>query len=180
MNTHSVGWLAIAVALSLLSCGDATPPPGEGAVSISISPSGLSPANHGCSISQTVLLGNAAPGPASQGGTWVDGEGGHAVSCSVSGDGTFSVSGEISADRAYFRINGTVQAGGTGTAKVSMFVASTGDSLYDATCTISATGDYKVEKGAIWAGVTCSNLKSSDLFQWCAATGTFVFKSCAS
>jgi hypothetical protein len=177
MNTHSVGLLTILVALSLSSCGDATPPPAEGAVSVNISPSSSSPPSYGCSISQAMMLGNAAPGPASQGSTWVDGEGGHSVTCSASGDGTFTFSGEISSGNSRFTISGTVQAGGTGSATVSMFVPS-GDGLYDQNCTVNASGDYKVEKGAIWAGISCTSLKSAS--DWCGANGTFIFKSCSS
>jgi hypothetical protein len=143
------------------------------------------PPNRGCTVLQSMLFGNAAPGPASQGSTWVDGQGGHAVSCSVSGDGTYTFSGDISSSgsNGRFNIYGTVQAGGTGTAQLSVFVTGAlgGISLYDPNCTVTATGEYKVEKGAIWAGLSCSKLQSGDdTYQWCSAIGTFIFKSCSS
>jgi hypothetical protein len=98
----------------------------------------------------------------------------------VRGGGTFSFDGSISGG-ANFSISGSVDAGGTGTARVYFF-DSGGDfgiTMSDNNCTVSATGDYRVEKGAIWASFTCPHMTSNDdTYLWCEAQGTFVFKSC--
>jgi hypothetical protein len=152
--------------------------PAEGAVSLSIVPSAIAPSGRGCTVtSQQTLFGDAPPGPTSQGSTWVDGQGGHKVKCSITGDGTFTFSGEISSNTMNLRVTGTVQAGGTGTAAVAEF--DQGLALYDPNCTVDVSGGYLVENGAIWAGFSCSSLRSGDdTYQWRAAEETIVFKNC--
>jgi hypothetical protein len=99
----------------------------------------------------------------------------------VRGSGTYTFNGKISGNTGSFSIDGSVEAGGTGKATVYFF-DSGGDMgivMADSNCTVSATGDYKVEKGAIWASFRCTHMTSNDdMYLWCEASGTFVFKSC--
>jgi hypothetical protein len=130
-----------------------------------------------------LFLSNVAPQPDSQEGSqeghWVDGQGGHMVKCSVRGTSTFSLSGEMKSSTDYFKVTGMVQAGGTGTADVSAFDPGEGILLRDPQCTVSVTGGYAVEPGAIWASFACSSLRAAeDAYLWCAAEGTIIFENC--
>lgn len=179
MITRSLGLITIPVALTMLSCGDAVSPPAEGALSISFSPSPDAPTGYGCDATGTLVLAGESPTPTNQGITWVDGQASHSIDCKVKGNGTYEFSGTIFSYPAKFSIDGTVTRGGTGTAVVSLFDPGAGIGLGDTGCTVEAVNDYKVEKGAIWAGVECRNLTSRDYQNnWCRITGTFVFKSC--
>ncbi len=180
MNTRNLVWLSIPAALSLLSCGDAVAPPAEGAVGLTVKPSGDAAAGYSCGAAHQIVLGAAAPSPGSRGVPWTDGQDGHNVSCSVTGNGNFTVKGSISGESANFLLDGTVTAGGTGQALVALFDPNQQLAMTDSTCTMHVDGDYKVEKGAIWGAVSCSRLKSDgDMFLWCALNATFVFKNCA-
>jgi hypothetical protein len=183
MDTRSLGWLTIPVALTLLSCGDAVPPPAEGAASITIQNSTATVGSgYGCKASHTVLWGDLAPGPSSEGSVWVDGQSGHSVSCSVSGSGTYNFSGTIYGGSNRFTISGTAQAGATTNgARVQVYDTTMGGvSVSDSNCTVTLDGQYKVEKGAIYAALSCTNLRSGeDMYLVCGATGTFIFKSCS-
>jgi hypothetical protein len=180
MNTRILVWLSIPAALSLLSCGDADPPPAEGAAAITVKNSGNATTGYGCGASHPLVLGVAAPTPGDKGATWVNGQGGHSVSCAVSGSGTYTVSGEISGGNLNFRISGTATQGGTSTATVALFDPVLALGMSDSACTINVQGSYAVEKGAIWAAVSCNHLTSSDdNHLWCAADAVFVLKNCA-
>lgn len=179
MNSRSVAWLTIPAALLSVSCGDAVPPPGEGAVGITVQNSSSAPSGYACGSPHMLVWGNEAPTPTSQGRTWVDGQNGKKVTCSVKGGGSYEFSGTLSGNDSSFSIRGTAQEGGTGPASVYFFDSNMAFGLGDEACTVTVTGDYKVEKGAIWADVSCDHMISSDdMYLWCAARGTFVFKTC--
>ncbi|HEY5962079.1 MAG TPA: hypothetical protein VIV60_36235 [Polyangiaceae bacterium] len=181
MNTRSLAWMTIPAAMLSISCGDAVPPPGEAAVSVQIGNSRDAPGGYACGQSHTLIWGNTGPSSSSQGSTWIDGEDGKEVSCSVSGGGTYEFSGKVVGQSSSFSITGSVQAGGTGTASVYFFDTGGefGYVVRDNSCTVSATDNYKVEKGAVWASFHCSHMTSAeDMYLWCDANGTFVFKSC--
>ena len=182
MKIRILTLVSIPAALSLLSCGDATPPPPEGTVTVTIQNSGSATAGYGCGASHVLAWGGAAPSPTDQGITWVDGQDGHDVECSVSGSGTFNVSASITGNGSSFSITGTVAAGGTGTAAVYLFDSNLAVSMSDTNCTlrVDSTGSFRVEKGAIWGAVSCSRLTSNDdNHLWCALNSTIVFKSCS-
>jgi hypothetical protein len=114
------------------------------------------------------------------GSTWIDGQAGHTVTCSVRGSGTYSLSATIAGNSSNFQITApSVSAGGDNTATVSVFDTAMALNLYDQACKVEIDGDFKVEKGAIWASVRCDHLISNDdLHLWCGLNGVIVFKSC--
>jgi len=181
MKTSILSWLTIPAALLMLCCGNADLPPAEGAAGITVRNTGDSTAGLACGASHTLVLGGAAPTPVSKGATWVDGQDGHSVTCSVTGGGTFALNGEINGEAMNFRISGTVTSGGTGTASVGLFDPDPKLSLAlaDSACTIRADSSFTVEKGSIYAAVSCSHLTAlEDRYLWCAADGVFVFRNC--
>lgn len=179
MITRSLGIITIPVALAMLSCGNAVSPPAEGAVSVSFSPSPSAPSGYGCDATGTLVLAGDSPTATSQGVTWVDGHDSHSVDCKVTGNGTYEFNGSIFSYPAKFSISGSVTSGGTGTAVVSLFDPGARIGLGDTQCTVEVINDYKVEKGAIWAGIDCKNLTSREYQNnRCRITGSFVFKSC--
>lgn len=179
MNSRPLAWLTIPAALLSVSCGDAVPPPGEGAVAITVQNSASATSGYACGSSHPLLWGKEAPNPSSPGKTWVDGQDGKSVSCKVKGSGTYEFNGKISGNDSSFSISGTAQAGTTTSASVFFFDSNLALGLGDAACSITVTGDYRVEKGAISAGVSCNHLVANDdMYLWCAANGTIIFKSC--
>jgi hypothetical protein len=180
MSTRILVWLSIPAALSLLSCGDADPPPAEGAAAITVKNSGSATTGFACGASHTLVLGTVAPTPAEPGAAWVDGQGGNSVSCTVRGSGTYTFSGEIRGGNLTFRISGTATQGATSTATVGLFDPVLTTAMSDSACTVNVLGNYSVEKGSIWAGVSCSHLVSSeDRYLWCAVDAVFILKNCA-
>lgn len=179
MKTQSLGLLTVPVTLVMLSCGDAAGPPAEGAVALSIHAASNAGTGYGCDISTTVVLGGEGPNGNSQGVTWVDGQDSHDISCVVSGDGTYRFQGEIRSGIGRFSVSGDLVKGGVGTANVNLFETGSALGLAQDDCEISGSGNYMVEDGAIWAGFNCSKLRApDDIYTWCSAQGTFVFKSC--
>jgi hypothetical protein len=180
MNTRNLVGLSIAAALSLLSCGDAVPPPAEGAAGLNVKNSGDATVGNGCSSPHLIVLGAAAPTPGDPGATWTDGHDGHRITCSVTGNGTFTVNGTITGPGENFRVDGKATAGETGPASVAFFDPMQTTALSDKNCTMRVDGSYTVEKGAVWAAVSCSHMVSDDdPHIWCALDASFVFKNCA-
>jgi hypothetical protein len=182
MNSRRFGLLAIAAALSVLSCGDAVPPPAEGTMSITVQNSSAASNGYACGASHTITFGDAPPDASSRGTTWIGGQNGHNVTCTVKGNGTYSLEASISTSSAKsnFTINASaLSVGGTNTATVSMYDSVLSYNLYDDACTIDLSGDYTIQKGAIWAAVRCNHIQShDDNHLWCGLVGFIVFKSC--
>jgi len=163
--------------LSMLSCGNAVSPPAEGGVSVAIG----NPTSGGGVCPGSALLELAADPPSNSdpGTTWIDGRESHQVNCSVKGSGTYDFNGTIQGNKSNFTIDGTVERGGTGTATVAIFETKLAIGLRGENCVVDARNNYTVEKGAIWAGVECNDVGSSDFVgTQCRVRGTFVFKSC--
>jgi hypothetical protein len=181
MLVRSFGWLTVPAAFSMLSCGDAASPPPEGGAYITITNASSSGLGKGCPSAPHALKlsGATQPGPSDMGDVWVDGQDGHSVSCSVKGSGTYSVSGRLAGNGATFNINASVANGASGTASIFVLDPTVQMTMADTACTIKVDGSYKVEKGAVWANISCTNLTSGDDMNLiCALSGTIVFRSC--
>jgi hypothetical protein len=181
MNTCTIGLLAVAAALSMLSCGDAVQPPAEGTIMASIHSASSAPAGYACQQTHSFTLGDEAPSLSNKGKTWVDGQAGHSVSCTVRGSGTYSVSAKIAGNSSSFQVTASqVSVGGDNPATVSLFDTALALNLYDEACTIEFSGDLTVEKGAVWAMVSCNHLISKDDGHlWCGLNAMILFKSCS-
>lgn len=184
MDNRNLCLLTTCLAFSAMSCGDAVPPPGEGAVVISTSASSAAPIGQGfgCDASTALVWANndVAPSTVSAGELLVDGRDGAGVSCTVSGGGPYTVRAEVSNGGSRFALNGTVNADGKGTAYVEFWDPKRYATVSDPSCTIeTGTGNLTIASGSIWATVNCSNLKvTGDAYFWCAARAVVVFKSC--
>jgi hypothetical protein len=180
MGIGNLGWCSAVAAFAALSCGEAVPPPAEGAVTISLFPSRTAPTSYSCpSHSITWAVGGLGPNSASTGDLLVNGHDGATVSCTVSGDGEFDVKGSVRQNGASFSFSGKAKADGTGTVRVEFWDQANSTNQSDDACTIQFdTGSYEIAPGAVWAGITCSHLVSEYPYQWCAANATVVFKSC--
>lgn len=180
MDTRKLVWLSIPAALLSLSCGDADPPPAEGAVTVSIKNSGSSTSGYACGPSHTLTLAGLPPTASDTGASWVDGQEGHTVSCSVSGSGTFTFNGDISGNAANFRVSGSATQGASSAGSVALFDPNLQIAMSDSNCTVRVDGSYKVENGSIFAAVSCSNLMNpnDDKYLWCAADAIFAFRNC--
>ena len=154
-------------------------PPAEGAVALSIHAASNSGAGYGCDISTYVVLGEVPPRVYSQGELWVDGQDSHEVTCIVNGNDTYNFLGEISSDIGRFSIVGYVVKDGTGTANINLIEAGSGMVLNQDDCEITISKNIIKENGLIWANFDCPKfLESDDIYTWCSAQGTFVFKNC--
>lgn len=189
MDIRNNGWVATILALSALSCGDALPPPAEGAVAISLRPSSSPTPGYSCeSFSLSWTSNGISPTISSPGGLLVDRQGGADVSCRASGKGTYNVSGTVGGGRSgEFSFSGTVNEvagtdGTNGTVSVSFYDIDHVRSLQGIDCTVSLGTDadsLTVESGALWATIACGKLTSpDDRGLWCAANAIVVFKSC--
>ena len=155
---HTVGgsWVASAL-LALVACSSPAPPPPEGLVTITngdtcglngqiAGPGGL-PAGNTLSANETVL----------------DGRGGFHVSCSVKGNGQYSVAAEISdADITVTVANGTASGKPvSGTATMYLTTLQSLSTYSGTGCTFSAdiNGMSTVEPGSLWAQYNCASVK---------------------
>lgn len=170
------------LALLGTSCNDgSTPPPAEAAVSLTLQDSPTASGDYYCWPSYWVMIGYDAPSSTSQGIPLVDGRDFNEVNCSVKGNGEYAVNASVSGFGVDFHMQGSVQAGGSGTAKVEFFDFDTRVQMTvsDENCIITTDGAYTAEPGAIWASLNCAHIASSeDSHLWCAASGVFVFRNC--
>ncbi|MGC4063359.1 MAG: hypothetical protein QM784_01635 [Polyangiaceae bacterium] len=181
MKLRNLGWCSAIAAFVALSCGDAVPPPAEGAATIALFPSKTAPTTYTCETHSITWAGNGlGPNSASTGELLVNGHDGATVSCKVSGDSSYDVKGSIRQNGATFSFSGKVDSNGTGTVRVDFRDQANSTNQTDEACSIQLeSGNYEVTSGAIWAGITCSHLVSDFRYRWCAANATVVFKSCS-
>jgi hypothetical protein len=110
----------------------------------------------------------------------VDGEQRSQISCTVSGDSLFDVTGSIEFGSTSFVIMGEVTAGSTGSATVSAYTPDTGALTSPSTnlCTIDvSTSPLQVDSGAIWASFDCPTLETPPSTA-CGASGVFILENC--
>ena len=127
-------------------------------------------------------IGANPPTGTSPGDRVIDGQAYAQVSCTVSGSGSFTVSGSISQGPTSFQIDGTVNGtSGTGTAgeydpqSAQSLVSDPGD------CTITVTAPQEIASGRIWASFECNSFSNPSVPKTtaCASSGHFVFDNCS-
>jgi hypothetical protein len=142
----------------------------------------------GCAISSagSAFIGGpprsatGEPGPHA-----VDGVDGVTVSCSVSGSGTFSLSGRAVKNVTSFALlSGTLVSGGRGTARIAVSSPATAGrqlvSPEDAPCELYGDrGSLQVANGRVWAAFSCGLIQNpSQPGSTCGINGEFLFENC--
>lgn len=181
--------LTLVLATSAFACSDPVPPPAQAGLRLSLG--NASPAIPGKSCPVPALTktvpdvdpNNLMEGPTTSdpGVRVIDGESGSKISCTVKGNGTFSIAANIAYGGLTFRIlDGTVTAGGTGTASVSVYtpetfaIASTSANP----CSLDVTTPpLQVQSGSMWATFRCPALETSPSTA-CSASGVLVLENC--
>lgn len=186
-------WLKASLAASLIAgCSDPAPPAASAGLDMNITFASDPPAGTTCSAIATYALGNPAPSATERGVPATDGaQADQRITCTVRGDGTFQVSGDIQATGLnidnnmlgplnFALSNGSVTAGGTGTARLSVFTREASlDSDPASPCTIDvSTAPLTVEAGGIWARYSCRMQNLPSLY--CQVSGVMLFENCLS
>ncbi len=125
-----------------------------------------------------------APTMMDPGASVVNGMNGSAISCSVSGQGTFAFSGSlrgVTAQGDQIAIafsNGSVDPDGTGSTDVNFYTPQLSTNFSSAAPCSVTVEDQQVKPGAIWASFQCAQVESppSGL---CGLQGVVVFENCA-
>jgi hypothetical protein len=109
----------------------------------------------------------------------VDGDSNASVNCSITGGGTWNVSGTLSQGDVLFSLSGSLTDTG-GTAQIS--TTHSQNNLTDPACNIAivAPNQGQIKPGAIWAGFDCKAFGDPSTGQTapCEATGKFIFENC--
>ena len=188
----SLRWSFTAVlALGTLACSDPVPPPAQAGLRLSLS-NGSGISGKSCpvtAITKTVPErdpNNIMEGPSATdpGVRVIDGEDNSKISCSVKGNGPFSVSASIQyASTSFTLLGGSVMAGGNGTANISVYtpeITTTISSPSTTPCSVRvpAGTSFQVKPGSIWAEFSCMSLETTPSTA-CSANGILVFENCA-
>lgn len=114
----------------------------------------------------------------------VDGEGGAAVSCKVSGNLRFTFEGSLQLGGQALKVqNGVLGDDGLGTADITVVDAQhfPGSLASPAPCSIDATSspgqNFQVKAGSMWAAFDCPSIERAPSDS-CAASGVFVLENC--
>jgi len=192
MNLSSRWCVTAVVALAALGCSDPVPPPAQGAFTARIT--SVSPAPTGKSCPSGASFAYDVPDvpdtmpteeltPFNYSHKIVDGEPDSAVSCKVSGQGSF-FEGRIAFSGKSLEIrSGSLGADLKGTARITVGNSqklSTTLLSPSANCKIDAKADgnrLEVAPGHIWATFDCPSVESPPS-DYCAAKGTFVLENC--
>jgi hypothetical protein len=113
----------------------------------------------------------------------IDGEDNSKISCTVKGSGTFSVAASIQYGSLGFTIlGGSVTAGGTGTATVTLYTPETAPALQSPSgtpCTLSVmTPPFQAQSGSMWGEFRCPTLETTPSTA-CSANGIIVIENCS-
>jgi hypothetical protein len=187
-------WLKLTGATCLaMGCSDPPPPPALGGLHMEIKGAANPPAGTSCQTTgATYDFGDPSPTVSNVGFPGQDGEvAEQRISCTVRGDGTFQVAGEIQAVAIkrtdmmptpirFTLSNGSVVAGGTGTGFLSIFTTDVLpglDSDPASPCVIDvSTPPLAVEASRIWATYDCRMQRSPSTY--CRVNGVMVFENC--
>lgn len=110
----------------------------------------------------------------------IDGEQGAAVSCRVSGQGTYELSGRIEQGGKAIAIENGSVSGRTGSATISLTdaVHVSGKLTAPAPCQIDVGADnLQISAGRIWARFSCASVEQAPS-ALCTAQGYFVLENC--
>lgn len=194
MNLSSRWCVTAVVALAGVGCSDPVPPPAQGAFIARITAVSPTPLGKSCpsgtAFSYDVPdVPDSAPTEELSPNTYlhkiIEGEGGGAVSCRVSGDGA-AFEGRIAIPdkgKSLEIRSGTLGADRKGTARIAVGNSaelSTTLSSPMANCKIDAQASgnrLEVAPGRIWATFDCPSVESPPS-DYCAARGTFVLENC--
>lgn len=167
--------LTLSAVPAISACSDPVPPSAAAGLNLNI--------GRCAPLSNTLTVGNPHPdrfrsdGPA--GNPVYSGEGGTRVQCRISGDGTYSVFGDIRGQRFGFRVEGSIAANGMGMASVELSTTGIG-TVSSSGCSLNViTTDRgpQITSGAVWAQVFCSDLTAQPSTS-CSAQGEFLFERC--
>jgi hypothetical protein len=183
MMLRSLGMGAAALtAFMAIGCGDSATPDAVGGLYFSLisASSTDAPPGTSCGIApHSAQIGTVPPSVQSHGSLVTNGENGASVSCAVGDGTTIKIRGNLTKGTVAFVVQGSVEKGGKGTAKVlenDPASVAQFESPDDKPCNVYVDTPPLVAGGEkMWVRMDCPLLVDRDKNHYCAADGTSVF-----